>query len=1526
MAFGSATVRASKTVTKTSTKSNASTHSNSTPVASTSKTRGRTVGRPDSSSEPESDFEIEARTVAKKETRQLKEQEADKRRKAEIKAYRERGETPPPELFKKQKAAKGKATFSDAVKAKEKGKSDAAMVIANAKRELAAKRGVNLKGKGKMRAFEDSEDEEGERPTRPTLNLTAKKREVEKRNGYRTSAAFADGAEGVIANRGGDLSDDEAVIRKHLSRRWVTKTDPTRMTAERKALELKYNPLISLLNIKLTVVAGSEFSGSDSDRRNRADHTHFHNETDSDGSSSPDTPAHRASSDGDDTDWDTDGMGHLNGTVKFPDRRRVQPLLHNAEEEEEDVKPKISTTPQGSPDKPFVPLPAPAAAASPVDVKPVILIDDDDEEEPATEEDEPSNASAIDVKPSPATLAKAFARPSFGRASEVRIKKEEPDQDVDMNDADGEDTAEEPDTEDEAIFVEPTGPHSTNPSTRCQSFASSQPLASSQLFSSVKAESQSQLSQRYSQEGSQLKTVKPESMDEDVQDEDEEGDAVIVYDVASVSSRQREEQELARRLQRHKEIQEQMAQDRKKREQEARDRGKEAYADEGAEDAEDEEDVEEELVAWKVCRRDPEPSLYPQPVKKGRPKFALQDAKQAKIGPHILHPDPDDLAQIPAPINKFLRPYQREGAEFLYGQYKKGMGGILGDDMGLGKTIQVIAFLSAIMGKQGLKKHDGDKRKAAVNNLKLGEIVAPSDLGQTCLIVCPASVVHNWEREFQTWGYFEVAIYGGTKKEKKYVLDRFDKGYYDVVLGSIEGVRNDIEELSRRDFSLVIVDEAHRVKNPKSRTTTALHEFPTALRYGLTGTAVQNKLKEFWCILNWTVPGKVGTQSQWEDLVSRPIKYAQKVDATDDELVTGRSRAQALVTSLLPNFFLRRTKDSVKLQLPKKTDNVVLCPLTSLQKDVYRRLLALEDVKIMLTADDPCPCGAKDDDGLRLIRKNCCDQEWTKLIFKYICLFQKVSNHLGLIYPDKEDKEKNPQKYNQDLEWARAAFPTDWAKRKRNATSFLDQQLCGKWKILSELLELWHKNGDKVLIFSMSLKVMDLLKDLMETTHYRYLSLDGSVPQDDRMPLVDEFNDPASDVFCFLISTRAGGVGLNLTAANRVVIFDPNWNPAHDLQAMDRAYRFGQRREVNVYRLIGAGTLEELIYNRQQYKRALASTAYDANAERRFYSGVEGEGKDEQGELWGVKNIFKFSENVSLTDKSIKRADLAELEYALQNTDLFETSDGKVEDLPDEDEEEVVAEVTGIRKKQDVTENMTPEELAKHEEQEKIARILGGTLRVQSDATLGGSSIETARGRHVVQAHVTGKKPATRPAAVVKRETSSNPNQPSSDQGEADVKPSKLKRPLKYDYGDGEYDPLARGLRGKKAKKARESDSSAADKKPIKREVSPVKREILAVKREDHTSAPSISPATATASAFAAGSILASHGIDPTKVSATEVIQAAGYEGSQGLHAFLDELNRAGSGRRRREMLEGVVKKWEEKEGSAGRGRVKKEK
>ncbi|SCZ94830.1 BZ3500_MvSof-1268-A1-R1_Chr12-1g03686 [Microbotryum saponariae] len=730
-------------------------------------------------------------------------------------------------------------------------------------------------------------------------------------------------------------------------------------------------------------------------------------------------------------------------------------------------------------------------------------------------------------------------------------------------------------------------------------------------------------------------------------------------------------------------------------------------------------------------------------VKGCRPRFNASP-QQLEIGDHILSP----RHRIPAPINRFLRHYQREGIEFLYKQYSAGMGGILGDDMGLGKTIQVIGFLSAVMGKSGTKKLDAEARKRKVNEWDGVDPPQPSDLGPTALIICPASVTENWYREIKTWSYLKVGIIGQGKKRTDDLLTMFRSGHLDVLISGYEHVKRQIDVYRALDFSIIIADEVHRAKSRSADTTASLHAFPTKLRYGLTGTAVQNRLGEFHTILDWACPGKLGTWQQWRDLVEKPLKFAQSSEADQTTLGRGRIRAWALVTGVLPHFFLRRTKHqpSVKLQLPKKTDNLVLCPLTPLQRQAYQNITATDEVQMILTADQPCPCGRTDSQGLHLKRGNCCNQDWSEHIFRYMHAFGKVSNHLALIYPNKDDSQKNPTKYELDVRILKAAFPEDWKGRSLGPGTALDESLCGKWKVLEELLDVWYEARDKVLIFSNSLRVLKLLEDLFQFSKFPSLTLTGETKQEEREPnliqysnlkhlelteflsslvrkpgmaRVDQFNDPNGEAFCFLISTKAGGVGLNLTAANKVVIFDPNFNPSHDLQAMDRSYRFGQTREVNVYRLIGAGTIEEIMINRQQMKRGLANVAYDAAPQPRLYTGIEGS-KAHEGELFGVRNLLTLKTS-SLTHRVVENAAMEDANFAKEEAE--EETEGKGEEAePWQGADEVVNEIMSK------TTGEGPKSKAKTEAELEIDRILSGLTTVNADSTLVPSKLEAQRG------------------------------------------------------------------------------------------------------------------------------------------------------------------------------------------------------
>ncbi|GAA5906753.1 hypothetical protein JCM8208_006377 [Rhodotorula glutinis] len=1513
MAFGSSTTTTrTRAASRTTTRTKSSTKAKSKPRASTSGAMRKLVESSTSDSNPssssstddkprrapagssdESDFGDDMRQDADREKRARVDKDEHARLRREVKKYKDQGEELPAEL---KAALKKKKKSAGGVKAPLTA--DVAAVMNN----VAAERRRSSGKGGRRRGSSSGDSSAGNiKQSRPTRRRSDKRRAVQERDGIEIQGADSsdDPAADDVFNavRGGvELSDDPDEVKKHLARRWLDRKNPTVMSARRKQLELRYNPLVRMLNVEIQVGASSG-RAANSDEERRQD-LHVENLTDPD------------------TDWSSPGMGDLNDRVVIRPRReppphamsRVKtdsPSPHKGEgkevklewdEMDEDVKPLVT------PVKRAAPLTT-VKRESPEDVKPVIILTDD-EPDTADDDDEPAHPPTSllpDIKP---ILGSSSSRPTVNGSTAARVQPG-PVPSTSAIPIEAYDSGAEPDTESDGEREDDIKPPSAALAPHFAAHAhgpagSSQTLGpASQRLADVQSESQAsslRYSRPHSQRSSQAQSqgvkleVKDEPVDFGLPVDPDDSDVEVVDDamlrgVAAATREKAMRDEMRQKEDRRKEMQSEIAARRIKMEAAERDVGAkdedEDEDDEGVDvmDVDDEDD--EAPLMWDVGKGN-KPATWPQPVRKGRPKFLLENEQQKNLGAHLLSNDPSDKTQIPAPLNRFLRQYQREGAEFLYSQYKKGLGGILGDDMGLGKTIQVIAFLSAIMDKQGIKKYDDERRKKIVYERADDDpIDKPSDLGPTCLIVCPMTVVHNWEREFKTWGYFDVGVFMGTKEKKNDMLQKFDRGVLDVVIAGFEAVRNHIGEFTSRDFTVVIVDEAHRVKNRKSLTTQAMNQFPSRLRYGLTGTAMQNKLEEFWCVLNWAAPGRVGTHRQWDDLVSRPLKFAQTADATEDELALGRKRAMALVTSLLPNFWIRRTKDdrNVQLQLPPKTDNVVLCPLTPLQQRVYRRLLQLEDVQIMLTADDPCPCGERDEKGLPYRRGSCCEQEWTKLIFKYVSLFQGVSNHLALMYPNREEKRKEPERYEQAVSWMQTAFPDDWQNRKPGPQAALDPDLCGKWNILCELLELWHREGHKVLIFSMSLKILDLLSSLMETTHYKYLTLDGSTPQDERMPLVDEFNDPAGDIFCFLISTRAGGVGLNLTAANRVVIFDPNWNPSHDLQAMDRAYRFGQTRKVDVFRLIGAGTLEELIYNRQQYKRSMAKTSYDASSERRLYTGVQGEGKTQHGDLWGVKNIFSLSDNFSLTEKSIERANLAELEYALRNSSIFETDDGKVADLDEPDAEEVVAEVTGYSRKADPTNQMSPEELASHErslrEQAMISRILSGVKTAESDAVIGGSNIELLRGHTAIQGQAARAKEVK--AGPAQRRPSAPP---SSSASSRQAKPVKKRSKIEDDDAPA-WDPLRRSSGRPSATQHDASQAPAALKKP---------------KLESQRGADS------KGDAFIAAGL-------PEGVSVVDAIAAAGYGGADGVQRFYREFGACDKGKKA-SMLRRVVKAW----------------
>ncbi|RZB75414.1 Switch 2 isoform D [Glycine soja] len=576
--------------------------------------------------------------------------------------------------------------------------------------------------------------------------------------------------------------------------------------------------------------------------------------------------------------------------------------------------------------------------------------------------------------------------------------------------------------------------------------------------------------------------------------------------------------------------------------------------------------------------------------------------------------------QVPASINCRLLEHQREGVRFLYGLYKNNHGGILGDDMGLGKTIQAIAFLAAVFAKEGhstLNENHVEKRDPA-------------------LIICPTSVIHNWESEFSKWSNFSVSIYHGANRNLIY--DKLEANEVEILITSFDTYRIHGSSLLDINWNIVIIDEAHRLKNEKSKLYKACLEIKTLRRYGLTGTAMQNKIMELFNLFDWVAPGSLGTREHFREFYDEPLKHGQRSTAPDRFVQIANKRKQHLV-AVLHKYLLRRTKEeTIGHLMMGKEDNIVFCAMSDVQKRVYRRMLQLPDIQCLINKNLPCSCGSPltqvecckriVPDGaiwpyLHRDNPDGCDSCPFCLVLPCLVKLQQISNHLELIKPNPKD---DPDKQNKDAEFAAAVFGPDIDLVGGNTQneSFMglsDVTHCGKMRALEKLLYSWFSQGDKVLLFSYSVRMLDILEKFLIRKGYCFSRLDGSTPTNLRQSLVDDFNSsPSKQVF--LISTRAGGLGLNLVSANRVVIFDPNWNPAQDLQAQDRSFRFGQKRHVVVFRLLAAGSLEELVYSRQVYKQQLSNIAVSGKMEKRYFEGVQ-DCKEFQGELFGISNLFR---------------------------------------------------------------------------------------------------------------------------------------------------------------------------------------------------------------------------------------------------------------------------------------------------------------
>ncbi|VDM09064.1 unnamed protein product [Wuchereria bancrofti] len=520
--------------------------------------------------------------------------------------------------------------------------------------------------------------------------------------------------------------------------------------------------------------------------------------------------------------------------------------------------------------------------------------------------------------------------------------------------------------------------------------------------------------------------------------------------------------------------------------------------------------------------------------------------------------------KIPKDCWKKLYKYQKTGVRWLNELHNQCVGGILADEMGLGKTVQVISFL------RGLAFSCLEDRGFSFSGL--GPV----------LIICPTTLIRQWLKEFRTWfPLCRVAIlhssgsFHGQSAQliRKMVISRSDGS---VLLTSYGTFAKNRKHLVDKIWHYIILDEGHKIRNPDAQITLAVKEIRTPHRLILSGSPLQNSLRELWSLIDFVYPGRLGALKSFMDKFSIPITQGGYANATAVQVRTAYKCACILrdlvsedfieeiyikkcigTLNAINPYLLRRLKKDVEMsiRLPTKTEQVLFCNITPCQRKLYEEYLSSRECDRILS-------GKMD-------------------AFVGLITLRKLCNHPDLV-------TGGPNKFN-DYD-ATADEEMDFGAPCRS----------GKMQVLKALLKLWKRQGQKVLLFSQSRQMLTILEKFVIQERYEYLRMDGTTAVRSRQLLVEEFNKN-NEIFIFLLTTRVGGLGINLTGANRVVIFDPDWNPSTDIQARERAWRIGQERAVTIYRLLTGGTIEEKIYHRQIFKVFLSNRILVDPRQRRFF-------------------------------------------------------------------------------------------------------------------------------------------------------------------------------------------------------------------------------------------------------------------------------------------------------------------------------------
>ena len=455
----------------------------------------------------------------------------------------------------------------------------------------------------------------------------------------------------------------------------------------------------------------------------------------------------------------------------------------------------------------------------------------------------------------------------------------------------------------------------------------------------------------------------------------------------------------------------------------------------------------------------------------------------------------------------------------------------------------------------------------------------------THLIIVPKVTIKNWEKEIHKWlPKIKLLFFYGDKDERRILADHtIRESHYDIVLTTFECSMKEKSALASINYEYLIIDEAHRLKNDQAKFSTVVRKFKSRHRLLLTGTPFQNNLHELWSLLNFLMPNIFNDSEEFDRVFN--------LDTATEE---GQMKIVKQIHQLLKPFVLRRLKNEIKFKIPPKTEIFLYVGLSKLQKDMYKQILS-RNIDVV---------NGVNKDRIQLLN--------------ILMQLKKVCNH-PYLFPNVE--EGPPYIEGEHLIY--------------NSM---------KLKILDVLLKKIHSETDsKVLIFSQMTTLLNILDDYCRYRHFAYLRMDGQTSSEERDRRIEEFQNPESDKWIFLISTRAGGLGINLHAANIVILYDSDWNPQVDLQAIDRAHRIGQTKPVIIYRFVCEGTVEEKIVERAATKLKIDHLI--------IQKGKKNENKATAIEMttmlqYGADKIFR-EKNENNEEKTIEQI----LEYSINKTE-----------------------------------------------------------------------------------------------------------------------------------------------------------------------------------------------------------------------------------------------------------------------------------